>query len=559
MFTDNQADLEQAVESLSGLLGKQPRSPRIIIEDAHTRTEKPIEPETIPELRQQVTDKSVRSLPSLAGIVDLIVHRLTWQLDMRRCEPMQREDLPKDAGPGTRPSEPFSIFSFDLCFLSSLGVSVVFCDNVHHFTPYASEPRAERGDVRRYVSLGRSALPRPRQHRLRLKSSDRATVRRFTTLSLVAPSSFVDVLEPSRGRRALATSSKVSSSLHQLVPRSWLEATYSAHQGTLAQQREQPSSTSTMSYPPPGTAQRSLYPAQGGRPPLPQLPAEYEALARAPSPLLHSPRPTRPPSKIPAGALESQASEVNAAPPYNGAPQPYYRLPSPAPPAHYSPSFQQTPRWSSQPQPGPPPIPPRTPLPQPPSISTVGIPSFAIRDPTPIEPPHQNLPGAFPPSPSYPSLDQVQQGVAQMGFGRRGSAAETGSSSASRPSNGGGPRRGSADGGPSSLALPQPTIKDLAAQRAKASSSNDPGQRVKWARNLLRFLEKTQSGSSIDDPQLVTWVDEAVRVIIVAASAMPPVPEALYLRADLAMSGTFPSLIPKDKKGAFRCARYASC
>jgi len=41
MFLDNQSDLEQAVETLSELL------------------EKPIEPETIPELRQQTTDKTV--------------------------------------------------------------------------------------------------------------------------------------------------------------------------------------------------------------------------------------------------------------------------------------------------------------------------------------------------------------------------------------------------------------------------------------------------------------------------------------------------------------------
>ena len=42
LYEDNQRDLEKAVEDLSELL------------------EQPIEPETIPELRQKVTDKTVR-------------------------------------------------------------------------------------------------------------------------------------------------------------------------------------------------------------------------------------------------------------------------------------------------------------------------------------------------------------------------------------------------------------------------------------------------------------------------------------------------------------------
>jgi hypothetical protein len=33
---------------------------------------------------------------------------------------------------------------------------------------------------------------------------------------------------------------------------------------------------------------------------------------------------------------------------------------------------------------------------------------------------------------------------------------------------------------------------------------------------------------------------------------LPPIPEALYLHADLAMAGTFPSIVPKNPKAAFR-------
>ena len=88
-----------------------------------------------------------------------------------------------------------------------------------------------------------------------------------------------------------------------------------------------------------------------------------------------------------------------------------------------------------------------------------------------------------------------------------------------------------------------PTLDELAAQRAAAGS--DPSAQVRWARELLRYVERTTTGSSITDPRLVRWIDEAVRSVIHAAGLMPPVPEALYLRADLAMSGSFPSLVPK--------------
>jgi hypothetical protein len=72
----------------------------------------------------------------------------------------------------------------------------------------------------------------------------------------------------------------------------------------------------------------------------------------------------------------------------------------------------------------------------------------------------------------------------------------------------------------------------------EAYSSGDPARRVRWAREVFRFLERNQSGSSISDPVWVAWVDEAVRVVIASSNAMPPVPEALFLKADLGMSGT---------------------
>lgn len=95
------------------------------------------------------------------------------------------------------------------------------------------------------------------------------------------------------------------------------------------------------------------------------------------------------------------------------------------------------------------------------------------------------------------------------------------------------------------LARPLPTTEDLSLLRSYAQ---DAQSKVSWAKAIFKYLERNQSGTTIADPALVQWVDEAVRIVLQHAGAMPPVPEALYIKADLTMSGTFPTILPKNPK-----------
>lgn len=100
------------------------------------------------------------------------------------------------------------------------------------------------------------------------------------------------------------------------------------------------------------------------------------------------------------------------------------------------------------------------------------------------------------------------------------------------------------------LALVPPSLDDLGFMRQAAGQ--DIVAVIRWARDLLRYVERTVTSTSISDPRLVQWIDDAIKNILYAASLMPPIPEALYLRAELGMSGSFPSLIPRNPKVAFR-------
>ena len=51
---------------------------------------------------------------------------------------------------------------------------------------------------------------------------------------------------------------------------------------------------------------------------------------------------------------------------------------------------------------------------------------------------------------------------------------------------------------------------------------------------------------------MVRWTDEALSHILASASSPNPVPLALYLRGDLASTGSFPSYRSKDTKASFR-------
>ena len=300
------------------------------------------------------------------------------------------------------------------------------------------------------------------------------------------------------------------------------------------------------------------------RPPLPPVPPGYVDIARRPSPTpgygaphqsfpsppafvqsppahqqgfapqhIVAPVPSRLPSHIPARQLETQASEIGVGPRDAALPGAW----PPSPPQQYDqyfPSMHQ-PRLQVHP--------PHQPVVSPPT------PNAPAAFPSPQMSPYGGGHG-FAPSPSVGQLSSGMAGLAMDQRDRRASSASysrspdgsagSGGRSPSSATAGNGVRRGS-DQAP--LAIVMPTLDELAAQRAAAGS--DPSAQVRWARELLRYVERTTTGSSITDPRLVRWIDEAVRSIIRAAGLMPPVPEALYLRADLAMSGSFPSLVPK--------------
>jgi TPR repeat protein len=81
-----------------------------------------------------------------------------------------------------------------------------------------------------------------------------------------------------------------------------------------------------------------------------------------------------------------------------------------------------------------------------------------------------------------------------------------------------------------------------------------PSRRFRRRQSNATPLSKSSAGESsrINDPTLVRWTDEALNHILASASSSSPVPLALYLRGDLASSGSFPSYRSKDAKSSFR-------
>lgn len=106
-----------------------------------------------------------------------------------------------------------------------------------------------------------------------------------------------------------------------------------------------------------------------------------------------------------------------------------------------------------------------------------------------------------------------------------------------------------ASSGPPSLSAPLPDMASLGAQRDRA---RDEKQRVSWAKQMLKYVERNFSdGSKISEPNLVKWTDEAISIILRSATSPRPEPEALYLRGDLQASGAFPTYLAKSLKEAF--------
>lgn len=112
------------------------------------------------------------------------------------------------------------------------------------------------------------------------------------------------------------------------------------------------------------------------------------------------------------------------------------------------------------------------------------------------------------------------------------------------------------DGPPHKLSVTHPDRDMLAAMRDASLANPDPARRVAWAKQVLKFIERTQASqgesSRINDPVLVRWTDEALNHVLASASSQTPVPLALYLRGDLSSTGSFPTYRAKDPKSAFR-------
>ncbi|KAJ1600079.1 hypothetical protein NDA14_000577 [Ustilago hordei] len=302
------------------------------------------------------------------------------------------------------------------------------------------------------------------------------------------------------------------------------------------------------------------------------------------------PKPSRPPAMSPAPILTGSHRPV--APP----------LP-PLPPGalqkehhhqwrrHQSASYSSSPSFRPgylvhAPTPTPPPPPP--PPPQPPSSRPHFVGGFtspppqhaqhrtgtpvaaaaaaATRPPQAMPTPNYGRFSAHAPPQSPPSSTSHSQSLASNmqnpsvqndaypSSARRASANDAyaaGPSSLSRPPQP--PAAGAASSSnsnrPPSLSAPLPDMGSLAALRDRA---RDDKQRINWAKQMLKFVERNYSdGSKISEPYLVRWTDEAISIITRNASSQNPEPEALYLRGDLQASGAFPAYIAKSLKEAF--------
>ena len=116
-----------------------------------------------------------------------------------------------------------------------------------------------------------------------------------------------------------------------------------------------------------------------------------------------------------------------------------------------------------------------------------------------------------------------------------------------------------------------PDLPKLEADRERMLASGDAPRKLKWAAEVMRFVERKADSSKITEAPLVQYIDEAIGIvsalpphtcveILTLASASQinkqaggsdPVAEALYLRGDLQASGAFPTYLRKDLRSAF--------
>lgn len=276
----------------------------------------------------------------------------------------------------------------------------------------------------------------------------------------------------------------------------------------------------------------SYHPPQPGMPMPPQQQQQRQnaQLMSSAPPQIISPTPTHAPTRVNTQSLQAQASEVGAVPPYHPpgrqsssyATGPGTASLSATTPANMSLDYNR--RQSSL----PPPQQSHAQQSQQQGLSTSGfMPSASASR-------HSLLPSNMPnipqrPHSTGPSMSNSQ--VRASSSSRPGSS--LGSSSSTGPSAGG------------RLARSLPTAEELHVLRNLAQ---DPQAKVSWAKSIFKFLERNQTDSTISDPNMVSNVDEAVRTVLHFAGTMPPVPEAVYIKADLTMTGTFPTILPKNPK-----------
>ncbi|KAJ7274892.1 hypothetical protein C8J57DRAFT_1177748 [Mycena rebaudengoi] len=100
------------------------------------------------------------------------------------------------------------------------------------------------------------------------------------------------------------------------------------------------------------------------------------------------------------------------------------------------------------------------------------------------------------------------------------------------------------------LTVPLPSVAALSAALPTVTHpSHDPALQLAWARDVLFLVDRTVSPNLLPTSPLAL---AAVPLILALASASPPLPEAVHLRATFASSGQFPQLVEKNPRAAFR-------
>lgn len=96
-----------------------------------------------------------------------------------------------------------------------------------------------------------------------------------------------------------------------------------------------------------------------------------------------------------------------------------------------------------------------------------------------------------------------------------------------------------------------PDQESLQKQRERAMETNNDTDKLRWAVQVLKYVERMRmSGTELDD-SAKAWIEEAITEIVQCASNPQPKPEALYARGDLLASGAFPTYVSKDLRSAF--------